>query len=304
MQNSSHLLMIRPVRFEYNEQTAVNNSFQIPVKDDHIAAKAMQEFDAFVSVLTKNGIDVTVVEDSLDPHTPDSVFPNNWISFHEDGSICLYPMFAENRRSERKQHVLDIIGEKFSIQHMIDLSKYEDENVFLEGTGSMVLDRDKKIAYACLSTRTDQKLLEKFCELFNYTPVSFIAVDAAKQPIYHSNVLMCMADEYAVICLDSIADPAQRKTVMDKIISSGKEIIDISFDQMNHFAGNMLQVKNNAGEKLLVMSTQAYNSLRTDQLNRLLSFNKIIHSTITNIETNGGGSARCMMAEIFLPLKS
>jgi len=304
MQNSSHLLMIRPVRFEYNAQTAVNNSFQIAVKDDGIAAKAMQEFDAFVSVLTKNGIDVTVVEDSITPHTPDSVFPNNWISFHEDGSICLYPMFAENRRAERKQHVLDIIAEKFSISNTIDLSKYEDENIFLEGTGSMVLDRENKIAYACLSPRTAEKLLDKFCQLFNYTPISFIAVDAAKQPIYHSNVMMCVADAYVVICMDSITDPAQKKTIMDTILSSGKEIIDISFDQMNHFAGNMLQVKNNAGEKLLVMSTQAYTSLSKDQLERLLSFNRIIHSDISNIETNGGGSARCMMAEIFLPLKS
>ena len=303
MQNSSHLLMIRPIRFEYNAQTAVNNSFQIAVKDDGIAAKAMQEFDAFVSVLKKNGIDVTVVEDSLSPHTPDSVFPNNWISFHDDGSICLYPMFAENRRAERKHHVLEIIGEKFSINNTIDLSKYEDENIFLEGTGSMVLDRDKKIAYACLSPRTDEKLLDKFCELFNYTAISFIAVDAANQPIYHTNVLMCVADAYVVICLDSIADQTQKKKVTDKIISSGKEIIDISFDQMNHFAGNMLQVKNKDGEKLLVMSTQAYTSLSADQIDRLQSFNRIIHSDISNIETNGGGSARCMMAEIFLPLK-
>ena len=303
MQNSSHLLMIRPVRFEYNAQTAVNNSFQIAVKDDGIAAKAMQEFDAFVSVLTKNGVDVTVVEDSLSPHTPDSVFPNNWISFHEDASICLYPMFAENRRAERKQHVLEIIGEKFSINNTIDLSKYEDENIFLEGTGSMVLDRDKKITYACLSPRTAEILLDKFCELFNYTPISFIAVDAANQPIYHSNVMMCVADAYVVICLDSIADQTQKEKLTAKIISSGKEIIDISFDQMNHFAGNMLQVKNKDGEKILVMSTQAYTSLNKDQLDRLQSFNRIIHSDISNIETNGGGSARCMMAEIFLPLK-
>jgi len=303
MQNTSHLLMIRPVRFEYNAQTAVNNSFQTAVQDDRIAAKAMQEFDEFVSVLTNNGIDVTVVEDSISPHTPDSVFPNNWISFHEDESICLYPMFAENRRAERKQHVLEIISEKFSIHKKIDLSKYEEEGIFLEGTGSMVFDRDQKIAYACLSPRTDQKLLEKFCALYNYTPISFVAVDAAKQPIYHSNVLMCVADAYVVICLDSIADPAEKKTVMDTIISSGKEIIDISLDQMNHFAGNMLQLINQEGEKLLVMSTQAFTSLGADQLDRLLSFNRIIHSDISNIETNGGGSARCMMAEIFLPLK-
>jgi len=303
MQNTSHLLMIRPVRFEYNAQTAVNNSFQIASKDDLIAERAMQEFDAFVAVLQKNGMDVTVVQDTLTPHTPDSVFPNNWISFHDDGTICLYPMFAENRRTERKKHVLEIIDNKFSVALTNDFSHYESKDIFLEGTGSMVLDRDNKIAYACLSPRTDQRLVEEFCNQFNYTPVSFIAVDQQEQPIYHTNVMMCVADQYVVICLDSISYKTEKDLVITSIQKSGKIIINISFDQMNHFAGNMLQVKNKENKKFLVMSTQAFESLTAQQLQQLRSFNEILHADISTIESNGGGSARCMLAEIFLPIK-
>ena len=293
--------MIRPVSFGYNAETAVNNAFQVKGEESGVQEKALQEFDTFVNLLRQHGVDVTVVEDTREPHTPDSIFPNNWISFHDDSSVLLYPMYAVNRRAERKQHVLDKVSEKFSISKTIDLSSYEKENVFLEGTGSMVLDRDNKIAYACLSPRTNEKALADFCRQTGYTSVVFHAVDANGQPIYHTNVMMCVADQYIVICLDSIADAAERKAAMTMIKYTGKEIIDITLDQMNHFAGNMLQVENKQGEKLLVMSTQAFESLTEDQKKKLESFNRIMHSSLNTIETNGGGSARCMMAEIHLP---
>lgn len=294
--------MIRPVNFGYNAETAVNNAFQIKSKDDDVQTKALKEFDEFVNILKRNGVDITVVEDTLEPHAPDSIFPNNWISFHNNGSVLLYPMYAENRRAERKEHVLEKISTKFFIKRKIDLSQYEEENIFLEGTGSMVLDRDNKIAYACLSPRTNEKILADFCRQMGYTSVVFNATDNKVQAIYHTNVMMCVADKYVVICLDSIQDKRQKEKVIDAIKQTGKEIIDITLDQMNHFAGNMLQVENDKGEKLLVMSTQAFESLTNEQKKKLEVFNKIIHSPLTTIETNGGGSARCMMAEVHLPV--
>ena len=302
MQTTSHILMIRPVNFGYNAETAVNNAFQVKGKGDNVQNKALKEFDTFVNVLQQNGVDVTVVEDTNEPHTPDSIFPNNWVSFHNDGSVLLYPMYAVNRRSERKQHVLEKIGEKFSIERKIDLSGYEKENVFLEGTGSMVLDRENKIAYACLSPRTSAKVMADFCRKMTYTPVLFHSVDGNGQAIYHTNVMMCVADKYVVVCFDSIPNDEEKIKVINTILHTAKEIIDISLDQMNHFAGNMLQIENKQAEKLLVMSTQAYESLTGEQKKKLESFNKIIHSSLTTIETNGGGSARCMMAEVHLPI--
>ncbi|MES2003426.1 MAG: arginine deiminase-related protein [Bacteroidota bacterium] len=303
MQHTSHLLMIRPVHFNFNAETAVNNSFQIRSADATVQDKALDEFNHFISVLQKHEIDVTVIEDTPDPHTPDSVFPNNWVSFHEDGTLLLYPMFAVNRRKERKQHVLEAIRQKFNISRTIDLSAYETDNLFLEGTGSMVLDRVHKIAYACLSQRTDIHLLNTFCEQMGYRPVSFHAVDEAGNPIYHTNVMMCVADEYVIICLNSIPDNTEEKILTQSILETGKELIEISFDQLNHFAGNMLQVHNKKNEKFLVMSSQAFDSLTEMQKMRIEKYNPIIHSDITTIETNGGGSARCMMAEVFLPLR-
>lgn len=295
--------MIRPVRFGFNAETAVNNAFQLNSSEEGTQEKALEEFDRFVALLRANGIDVTVVEDTVEPHTPDSIFPNNWVSFHEDGSLLLYPMFAENRRMERKEHVLDVISQKFNVKNKIDLSAYEQQHLFLEGTGSMVLDRDNKIAYACLSPRTDAQLLDRFCEQQGYLPVVFTAVDGNGQPIYHTNVMMCVADEYAVICTACIADEEERKKVTASLTRHGKEIIDISFEQVNHFAGNMLQVNNAEGKKFLVMSSQAYNHLRIQQILAIEHYNPILHSDIATIETNGGGSARCMMAEVFLPIK-
>lgn len=294
--------MIRPVNFGYNAETAVNNAFQVKGEDKDVQNKALKEFDAFVNLLQQNGVDVTVVEDTIEPHTPDSIFPNNWISFHNDGSVLLYPMYAVNRRKERKQHVLEKIAGKFSIKKSIDLSQYEKEDIFLEGTGSMVLDRDTKITYACLSPRTNEKAVADFCRQTGYTSVLFHAVDGSGKAIYHTNVMMCVADKYVVICLDSIPDKKEKEKVIETIKQTGKEIIDITIEQMNHFAGNMLQIENNKEEKLLVMSTQAYEALTDEQKKKLGSFNKIIYSPLTTIETNGGGSARCMMAEVHLPV--
>lgn len=295
--------MIRPTNFGYNTETAVNNAFQIKNSQENVQAAALQEFDQFVEKLSRNGVDVTVVDDTPEPYTPDSIFPNNWVSFHSDGTVFLYPMFAPNRRLERKPGVMEAIGKKFSISRTIDLSGYENDNLFLEGTGSMVLDRGKKLAYACLSPRTHSTILEEFCSKAGYTPVSFRSVDEKSQEIYHTNVMMCVADAFVVICLESIPDEAERKMVADIIEKTGKAVINISPGQMNHFAGNMLQVANQAGEKILVMSSQAFESLSPAQMALLESFNPILHSPLETIERNGGGSARCMMAEIFLPLR-
>src|SRR5450631_781737 len=228
MQTTSKVLMIRPLHFVYNAETAVNNSFQVKVDTENLTEKAIQEFDEFVVKLQQRGVNVTVVEDSPEPHTPDAIFPNNWISFHESGVYCLYPMFAPNRRKERKAEVLELIQNKFNYRHLIDFTSYESENRFLEGTGSMVLDRDQRIAYACLSPRTDSGILEDFCEKLNYRPVVFHATDHSGEAIYHTNVMMCVADCFVVICLDSIQDPAEKSRVTEAILTSGKEIIHIS----------------------------------------------------------------------------
>jgi hypothetical protein len=300
MQNTSKVLMIRPLHFAFNPETAVNNSFQVKGDTENLTSKAIQEFDAFAGLLQKEGVDVTVVEDSPVPHTPDAIFPNNWISFHESGVYCLYPMFAPNRRQERKAEVLSLIRKKFHYHQLIDFTGYESENRFLEGTGSMVLDRDMRLAYACLSPRTDADVLAEFCSRLHYQPVIFRATDEKHGAIYHTNVMMCVADRYVVICLDSIPDETEKKFVSDTIISSGKEIIPISLEQMKHFAGNMLQLENDRKEKILVMSSAAWQSLHAGQKEKLSHYNRIVHASLQSIETNGGGSARCMIAEIHL----
>lgn len=300
---TSHILMIRPAAFAYNPQTAVNNSFQKEAGHEAIQQKALQEFDDFVNMLRANGIDVTVMDDIPLPHTPDSVFPNNWVSFHEDGTVVTYPMFADNRRTERNKNIIEKMAGRFFIRSATDLTFYENKNEFLEGTGSMVLDRDNELAYTCLSPRTYPSVLYDFANAMGYRPVLFNAVDAQGNEIYHTNVMMCIADEYAVICLETVRDHFQKQMLLQKFEETGKEVIEITIAQMNHFAGNMLQVENNEGEKLLVMSTQAFESLNSRQRALLESFNPIIHSPLFTIEENGGGSARCMMAEIFLPEK-
>lgn len=303
MQTTAHLLMIRPLHFDFNEETAVNNSFQINSGDRSVPEKAIAEFDRFVNLLIEHGIDVTVVQDTAIPYTPDSIFPNNWISFHSDGTICLYPMFAANRRQERKPTVLNQIAAKFELFNTVDFTEQENRERYLEGTGSMVLDRENKIAYACISIRTDENVLQQFCDEMGYSPVVFEAVDDNEYPIYHTNVMMCVADRYVVVCLDSIRNEEERENLIGSILGTGKIIVPISMEQMNQFAGNMLQVENSAGVKYLIMSSQAHASLSQEQIDELTSFNTILHSDIKTIETNGGGSARCMMAEVFLPIK-
>ena len=296
--------MIRPVRFGYNAQTAVNNVFQEQAEDQQqVQVQALREFDAMVGLLRNHAINVLVVEDTPEPHTPDSIFPNNWISFHDDGTIILYPMFAENRRLERKSSVFNAISKHFFVSKQIDYTSYEAEGRFLEGTGSFVLDRVNKVAYACVSPRTDSGLFHEFCEQTGYKPVVFEAFDVQGTPIYHTNVMMCVADRYAVINLDSIPD-GDRMHVMTTLEDSGKTIVPITPVQMEEFAGNMLQVESNQGICYLIMSSRAYRSLHPKQLALLESFNPIIHSSLNTIEQNGGGSARCMMAEVFLPVNS
>lgn len=293
--------MIRPVNFSFNAETAVNNAFQSQATDDIKAQQqALQEFEGFAALLRDNGVDVTVIDDTPDPYTPDSIFPNNWASFHGDGTVCLYPMYAQNRRLERKPEVLQQLSRRFHIQTTLDFTGYEQKGLFLEGTGSLVLDRDQKIAYACLSPRTDKTVLLDFCEKMGYTPESFTAVDGKGMPIYHTNVVMCVGDRYVVICLEAVPDPAERESLANTISRSGKTLIPISLSQLSQFAGNMLQVHNDKGEQLLVMSTRAYSSLEPAQITRLTAYNRILHAPLTTIEANGGGSARCMMAEIFL----
>lgn len=300
--------MIRPVAFRMNEQTAVNNYYQKVLENttpSTVNAKAQNEFDAFVEKLRAVGVNVVVVEDVLEPNTPDSIFPNNWISFHENGDVVLYPMFAENRRHERREDILDILEEKgFKIENIIDYTSAEEDNIFLEGTGSMILDRENEKVYAALSPRADEELIIEFCEEFFSDPVIFEAYQDTpdgRKLIYHTNVMMCVADEFAVICADCIDDKQERKIVLDHLKKSGKEIIYITEDQVNNFAGNMLQVLGADEKKYLVMSTQAYNSLNKGQINAIEKHCQILHSPLDTIEACGGGSARCMLAEIFLP---
>ncbi|WP_353130536.1 citrulline utilization hydrolase CtlX [Parapedobacter pyrenivorans] len=299
------ILMIRPVQFAYNAQTAVNNAFQRQGVEDTVVVQdsAVREFDAFVAKLRDNDIDVLVIPDTPIPHTPDSIFPNNWISFHHDGSVVLYPMFAPNRRLERKQSVFHAIESLFLIRRRIDYTKHEAEGRFLEGTGSFVLDRKNGIAYACRSPRTDESLFLEFCRQFNFKPVVFDAVDEKGRAIYHTNVMMCIADSYAVINLESIVE-SDRLSVIKTLNESGKSIIAINQAQMIDFAGNMLQVENKQGKSFLVMSSRAFHSLQLAQVRKLESFDPIIHSPLDTIEQYGGGSARCMMAEVYLPVNS
>jgi hypothetical protein len=307
-QTTNAILMIRPVAFRMNEQTAVNNYYQKVIdglSTENVNAKAQVEFDAFVQKLRLVGVDVTVVDDTLTPNTPDSIFPNNWISFHENGDVVLYPMFAENRRAERREDVLDLLEAKgFLVNDIMDYTAAEDDNIFLEGTGSLLLDRQNGKAYCALSPRADEELLIEFCEDFEYTPVIFEAfqtVAGDRKLIYHTNVMMCIGATFAVICADCIDDKKERKMVLDSLRSDEKDIILISEDQVNNFAGNMLEVKGADGKRYLVMSTAAYKALTKKQIAQIEQHVTILHSSLDTIEACGGGSARCMMAEVFLP---
>ena len=307
-QTTNSILMIRPVSFRMNEQTAVNNYYQkvldglLPAT---VNAKAQQEFDTFVEKLRAVGVDVTVVEDTLSPDTPDSIFPNNWISFHENGDVALYPMFAENRRQERREEILDVLEDKgFVIENIVDYTSAEADGFFLEGTGSILLDRENGKAYCALSPRADEELFIEFCEDFEFTPVIFEAyqtVNGERKLIYHTNVMMCLGKTYAVLCADAIDDKKERKMVLDSLHGDEKEVVLITEDQVNNFAGNMLEVIGNDDRRYLVMSTSAYKSLTKKQIAQLEEHVTILSSSLDTIEACGGGSARCMMAEIFLP---
>lgn len=298
-QTTDTVLMVSPVAFDYNEETAVNNAFQEEDNQSNTAEEAREESDAYIKLLEDNGINVIAVEDTKKPHTPDSVFPNNWFSTHDDGTLVLYPMFAENRRLERKPAALEAIEANFDEERVVDLTHYEEEGLFLEGTGSMVLDRVNKIAYACESPRTNRTVLEDFCKQLGYSPVLFKAVGADGTEIYHTNVMMHVGTDVAVVCLEAIQDEAQRTEVKESIEGTGKTIVEITFDQMNHFAGNMLELHNKDGQPCLVMSLAAYNSLTKEQVEFLESKMTLITPDLECIEQNGGGSARCMIAEIF-----
>ncbi|WP_347217077.1 arginine deiminase-related protein [Chryseobacterium sp.] len=307
MQTTDTVLMIEPIAFGYNAETAKNNYFQVEQTGSDIQLKALAEFNTFVGKLREKGINVITIKDTLDPHTPDSIFPNNWVSFHKDGKVVLYPMFASNRRVERRDDILESIKDQgFEITEIDDWSFPETQGHFLEGTGSMIFDHDNKIAYGSVSLRLDENLFREFCEKYDFTPVvfhSYQTVGTERLPIYHTNVMMCVADKFVVICLDCIDDELEREKVIETIKNSGKEIVEISEEQMQQFAGNMLQVQNKEGEKFLVMSQTAYQSLNPEQVAAIEKYCEIIYSDLNTIEVNGGGSARCMLAEVFLPKK-
>ncbi len=306
-QITNTLVMVRPASFRMNEQTAVNNYYQqkVSLLPAAVNAKAQQEFDNFVVKLRETGVEVIVINDTEEPSTPDALFPNNWVSFHENGDVGIYPMFAENRRYERREDVLETLEERgFQIENVIDYSEAEEEGYFLEGTGSMILDRQNRKAYCALSPRADEELFIEFCEDFEYTPVIFVAnqtVNGEREPIYHTNVMMCVAEKFAIVCLEAIDDKKEKKNLLKHLKSDGKEVIAITEKQVTQFAGNMLQVKGHANKKYLVMSSSAFNSLSTNQRNSIQKYCEILHSSLETIETCGGGSARCMMAEVFLP---
>jgi len=303
MNATASILMVRPAAFHYNQETAINNKFQRPGDKENAQLRALEQFDKFVALLKTNGLDVNVFEDTPQPVTPDAIFPNNWISFHPDGTAILYPMFAQNRRNERRMDILEKLAVKYQLDHIVDLSHYEKKNQFLEGTGSMVLDHSRKKAYMCTSQRSDQAPFDEFCKITGYRPVLFEAVDSLGYPIYHTNVMMCIASSFVVICTDAIRDASARLAIEDSFHQAKKEIIRISFEQMAHFAGNMLELSNKFNERLLVMSKQAFLSLNKEQRTCLEEHTKLLYAPLDVIESNGGGSARCMIAEIFLPPK-
>ena len=307
-QTTNTILMIRPIHFRMNEQTAVNNYYQKVIDNllpASVNSKAQAEFDGYVEVLRSYGVNVVVVSDTEEFDTPDSIFPNNWISFHQDGTVALYPMFAKNRRLERREDVLEQLeAQGFKIESIVDYTSAEEADLFLEGTGSLLLDRVNKKAYCALSPRADEDLFIEFCEDFEYTPVLFTAnqtVGDSRKEIYHTNVMMCLAETFAVICLDTIDDKKERKNLLKNLKEDGKQVIAITEDQVNNFAGNMLQVRGTNDELFLVMSQAAYNSLTKQQIAQIENHCKIISSSLDTIEACGGGSARCMMAEVFLP---
>lgn len=303
------LMMIRPVAFHMNEQTAVNNYYQKRIEglsESEIQTRALKEFDEFVNKLRAAGVSVYVFEDTAEPKTPDSIFPNNWVSFHESGKVMLYPMYAENRRLERRDDLIEDLSDDFQINTIESLTEWEGQHKYLEGTGSLILDRQHKLAYAATSERTNLDVLVDFMERTGYEAVTFAAnqtVDGARKPIYHTNVMMCVGESFAVVCADSIDNEIEKKQVIHSFENTNKDIVFITEEQKERFAGNMLQVQNKNGDKFVVMSEAAYTALEEDQRSQLKKHGSLLYSSLDTIEALGGGSARCMMAEVFLPKK-
>lgn len=305
-QITNRVVMVRPANFGFNEETAKNNSFQSQnesLTSDEIAKKAIEEFDAFVSLLREHGVEVEVVQDTATPIKPDAIFPNNWFTTHEDKSVITYPMYAKLRQAERREDVLDQLTEGLSDVRRYGFEYFESEDKYLEGTGSMILDRPNKIVYACLSPRTHVDVLDKFAVLRDYKKIFFTSVDRAGGEVYHTNVIMTLGESFVVLCMESIKDEAERKMLMESLEATEKELVDISLSQVESFAGNMIQLRNAKGERFIVMSLQAKQALNDAQIEILERNGKILSPDITTIETSGGGSARCMIAENFLPIK-
>ena len=301
---TSHLLMIKPKHFGFNEETATNNAFQINDKVlnlSQISALALDEFEHFVDILKEARLDITVIEDKETPVIPDSVFPNNWFSTHADGTVVTYPMFSKQRRLERREDIFDYLAKRFIISNRVHFEKAEEKNQFLEGTGSLILDRSNKVVYACRSIRTNDALLQQWAKKMNYRLFVFNSKDKNNLDIYHTNVMMALGEDFVIWGGDSLPEYSERELVENQFIMSGKTIIPISNEQIGSFAGNMLAVKNINGEKLIIMSNTAYNSLTNGQIAQIESFSKIIKANIPTIEKYGGGSVRCMLAEIYLP---
>lgn len=306
-QSTSRIMMIRPIRFGFNEETAASNDFQRESFAEQTKGTAQQtareEFELMIDQLQKAGVELHIFDDTGEVDRPDAVFSNNWVSFHQSGKVVLYPMMAENRRLERRIDIIDALAGNFNVEEVIDLTHFEAQGKFLEGTGSMVFDRRYKIAYACLSPRTHREVLDAFAQALGYEIIAFSASDENDKPIYHTNVLMCIGDIFAVVCLEAIKDPDERQMVRSVLEETHKDVIEISLEQMRHFAGNMLMVRNRKGDKFLVMSTQAYESLTPRQKDLLDDYARLLHTDLSVIEGNGGGSARCMMTEIHLPVR-
>lgn len=303
---TSHLLMVRPLHFGFNDETALNNAFQVndnTLSTRQITELAIQEFDDFVCVLREHGLTITVVEDNISIKTTDSIFPNNWFSTHSDGTLVTYPMFSKNRRLERREDIIVVLKENYHLFHRIHLESAENFGYYLEGTGSLILDRSNKIAYACRSIRTDGKLLIEWADKLGYRLGVFNAKDESGMDIYHTNVMMALGENFVIWGGDALSDVIEKTTIEKLFFETGKEIIPISMAQIAKFAGNMLAVKNEKGERLLIMSQTAYDSFSSDQINRIESFCKIVKGNIPVIEKYGGGSVRCMLAEIYLAKK-
>jgi hypothetical protein len=301
LQAPSSVVMVRPASFGFNPQTAGTNAFQVEQVESQldIQRKALEEFNRMVDTLSANDVDVMVVDDLLEPRKPDAIFPNNWISFHEDGSVVLYPMMAENRRLERNIPVIDAIKSRFKIGQLIDLSGHEKANQFLEGTGSVVFDYPNKIAYASRSPRTHESVLLDLCQKLDFKPILFDALDESGQPIYHTNVLMCVATKFAIVCLDAIRNEEDQEVLLQSFSDTGHQVVAISYEQLRLFAGNMMEVLSKSGEPLVLLSEKAFTSLLPGQIHAISKHAEPVPISIPTIEQYGGGSVRCMVAGIF-----